>query len=83
MEHSPPPRVENQATQYLLLSSFGGGGAEVVDAAGFDVLVFPRLVPVVVVAGVAVVCPTIACAAAAAATCSSSTSGCTQTSKGR
>ena len=51
------------------LPLFGGGGAaEVVDAVGFNVLVFPHLVPVVIVAGVAGVCPTIACAAAAAAT---------------
>ena len=38
------------------------------DTVGFDVLVFPHLVPVVIVAGVAGVCPTSACAAAAAAT---------------
>ena len=47
---------------------FGGGGAEVVDAAGFNVPVSPRRVPVVIVAGVAGVCPAIACAATATAT---------------
>ena len=37
------------------------------DAVGFDVLVFPHLVPVVIVAGVAGVCPASACACAATA----------------
>ena len=69
LEWNPPSRKSSDTVPSTLLL-FGGGGAEVVDAAGFDVvlLVFPRLVPVVIVAGVAGVCPTIACAATAAAT---------------
>ena len=66
----PPPTLSRKSSDTVpsTLLLFGGGGAEVVDAAGFDVPVFPCLVPVVIVASVAGVCPTIACAAAAAAT---------------
>ena len=63
MEPHPPSRKSSNTVPSTLLL-FGGGGAEVVDAAGFNV----RLVPVVIVAGGAGVCPTNACVATAAAT---------------
>ena len=58
MEPPPPSRKSSDTVPSTLLL-FGGGGAEVVDAAGFDVVLplLPRLVPVVIVAGV---CRTIA-----------------------
>ena len=63
-----PSRKSNDTVPSTLLLFGGGGAAEVVDAAGFDVLVFPHLVAVVIVASVTGVCPMIACAAATATT---------------
>ena len=63
-----PSRKSSDTVPSTLLLFGGGGAAKVVDAVGFDVLVFPRLVPVVIVAGVTGVYPTSACAATTAAT---------------